>query len=151
MVFFFKLFFFSALTPSVKPLMLISVIGPIGMFDLSSTLGLTPSIKGAIRLASNIDGNFLFYKNKIWNLGNPTYVENNWDAVLIKASFWNIFSRWKRYQLFKTYKLSTLSNIFLVCTPWRINHYTMINIILMVQDEPTLLLFYQNFMSNIKI
>jgi hypothetical protein len=36
---------FSALTPIVKPLGLISVIAPIGMLDLSSTLALTPSVK----------------------------------------------------------------------------------------------------------
>jgi hypothetical protein len=41
------------------------VIEPIGMLDLSSTLGLTPSVKWAIGLARNIGGNFLFYKNKI--------------------------------------------------------------------------------------
>jgi len=37
-----KSFSFSALTPIVKPLGLISVIEPIGMLDLSSTLAWTP-------------------------------------------------------------------------------------------------------------
>jgi hypothetical protein len=40
-------FLFQPLTPSVKPLGLISVIAPIGMRDLSSTLDLTPSLKWA--------------------------------------------------------------------------------------------------------
>jgi len=37
-----KGFSFSALTPIVKPVGLISVIEPIGMLDLSSTLAWTP-------------------------------------------------------------------------------------------------------------
>jgi hypothetical protein len=43
-----KIFFcVSALTPSVKPLGLISTFAPIGMLDLSCTLALTPSANGA--------------------------------------------------------------------------------------------------------
>jgi hypothetical protein len=42
--------FFPALTPSVKPLGLISVIAPIGMLDLSSTLALTPRVKEGLNL-----------------------------------------------------------------------------------------------------
>jgi hypothetical protein len=37
----------SALTPSVKPLGLISTFAPIGMLDLSRSLALTPSVKWA--------------------------------------------------------------------------------------------------------
>jgi hypothetical protein len=40
-----KIVSFSAVTPIVKPLGLISVIAPIGMLDLSSTLALTPNVK----------------------------------------------------------------------------------------------------------
>ncbi len=43
-----KIFFcVSALTPSVKPLGLISTFAAIGMLDLSCTLALTPSVKWA--------------------------------------------------------------------------------------------------------
>jgi hypothetical protein len=43
-----KMFFsISVLTPSVKPLGLISTLAPIGMLDLSCTLALTPSVKWA--------------------------------------------------------------------------------------------------------
>jgi len=43
-----KMFFsISALTPSVKPLGLISTFAPIGMLDLSCTLALTHSVKWA--------------------------------------------------------------------------------------------------------
>ncbi len=41
------LFSISAMTPSVKPVGLISTFAPIGMLDLSSTLALTPSVKWA--------------------------------------------------------------------------------------------------------
>jgi hypothetical protein len=37
----------SALTHSVKPLVLISTFAAIGMLDLSRTLALTPSVKWA--------------------------------------------------------------------------------------------------------
>jgi hypothetical protein len=40
-------FSISTLTPSVKPLGLISTFAPIGMLDLGSTLALTPSVKQA--------------------------------------------------------------------------------------------------------
>jgi len=43
-----KIFFcVSALTPSAKPLGLISTFAPIGMLDLSCTLALTPSVNWA--------------------------------------------------------------------------------------------------------
>jgi hypothetical protein len=44
-----KRFFFSlsALTPSVKPLGMISTFSPIGMLDLGLALALTPSVKRA--------------------------------------------------------------------------------------------------------
>jgi hypothetical protein len=38
---------FLALTTSVKPLVLVLMIAPIGMFDLSSTLALTTNVKWA--------------------------------------------------------------------------------------------------------
>ncbi len=49
------MFSFSTLITSVKPLGLISVIAPIGMLDLSSTLGLTPSVKQSLDEACKID------------------------------------------------------------------------------------------------
>jgi hypothetical protein len=49
------MFSFSTLITSVKPLRLISVIAPEGMLDLSSTLGLTPSVKPALDDACKID------------------------------------------------------------------------------------------------
>jgi len=49
------MFSFSTLITSVKPLRLISVIAPIGMLDLSSTLGLTRSVKLALDGACKID------------------------------------------------------------------------------------------------
>ncbi len=41
-----KIVFFSRLTPSVKPLGLISLLAPIEMLDLSSSLALTPNESG---------------------------------------------------------------------------------------------------------
>jgi len=48
----------SALTPSVKPLGLISTFVPIGMLDLGWTMALTPSVKRALLYY----GNFLSEK-----------------------------------------------------------------------------------------
>jgi len=47
-------FYFSTLTPIVKTLGLVSVIAPIGIFDLSSTMALTPSVKWALEFVNDL-------------------------------------------------------------------------------------------------
>lgn len=46
--------FFLTLTPIVKPLGLISMIAPIGIFDLTSTMALTLSVKWALEFVNDL-------------------------------------------------------------------------------------------------
>jgi hypothetical protein len=53
------------LTPSAKPLGLISTFAPIGMLDLGWTLALTPSVKWV--LSSTIYQMFLVALHNLWS------------------------------------------------------------------------------------
>ncbi len=82
-----KLFSMSALTPTVKPLGLISTFAPIGMLDLSWTSSPTPSVKWALEPATDnrplqLSGRLLEFVIMILKKNSKTQV---WSS-----SFWKI-------------------------------------------------------------